>query len=215
MIRSVLPPLLLAYALAAYGAGDGLRDVASRFATALQNHDVAALRSFGVTERSAFTFPLTDTLDRYSRITIDSWSVETVAGDPAVVRIRVAGSGEAVNARHDWKPIPDAWIAKVAATPAGPRIAFITTEDHYIAQQIIAAADDAARDKIIAAHPEFSVRSLLHAVLDELEETLPPEKVAISDSLFFVIGASEAGGYGDVEARAIDELPGGVRQVHA
>src|SRR5258708_20509384 len=105
MIRSVLPPLLLVYALAAYGAGDGLRDVASRFATALRNHDVAALRSVGVTERSAFTFPLTDTLDRYSRITIDSWTVETVAGDPAVVRIPVAGSGEAVNARHDWGPL--------------------------------------------------------------------------------------------------------------
>ena len=215
MIPYVFSPLLLAYALAAHGASESARDMASRFAAALQSHDVAALRSLGVTERSAFSFPLRDTLDRYPCITIDSWTVEAVDGDPAVTRIRLAGSGVAVNARHDWRPIPDAWIVKVAATPPGPRIDFLTTEDHYIAQHIIAAADDAARQEIIAAHPEFSAHNLLLAVLDELEETLPPEEVALSDSLAFVIGASEKGEYRDVEARAIVELPDSVRKLHA
>src|ERR1041385_9027343 len=110
MTLSALPHLILAFALA------------SRFVAALKGHDVTALRSMGVTERSAFSGPLRDTLDRYSRIAIDSWTVEAVEGDPAVARIRVRGSGVAVNAQHDWKPIPASWIVKIAWPPHGPRI---------------------------------------------------------------------------------------------
>src|SRR5689334_11962785 len=159
----------------------------AQFVAALQGHNVIALRSLGVTESAAFSYPLRDALDRYVCIVIDSWAPEAVEGDADVVRIRVHGSGMAVNARHDWKPIPDSWIVRIASTPAGPRIDMATTEDHYVAQHIIAAPDDAGRDEIIAEHPEFTAHDLLHAVLDELEETPELEHIERSESLHFVI----------------------------
>src|ERR1041385_168731 len=190
MTLSVLPHLILAFALA------------SRFVAALQGHDVTAMRSMGVTERSACAGPLRAPLDRYSRIAIDSWTVEAVEGDPALARIRVRGSGVAVNARHDWKPIPASWIVKIAWTRGGPRIESVTTEDHHITQRGIAARDDCAREESIAAHPEFSVHELLHAVLDELKSI---EHLELNDSLHFVISTSEAREDWDVESRALME----------
>jgi CHAT domain-containing protein len=168
--------------------------MASRFVTALGRHDAAALQSGGV----PLLWPLRDTLDRFDRITIRNWSIDEKGNeDGGVIRIHIEAMGVAVNARHDVKPIPAAWIVLRDGTA--------TTEDHFIAQSIIATHDDAARDAIVAAHPEYAWHDLLAAVLDELEEMHDPD-FALSDAMAWVIVRSEARGDRRIESRALSEL---------
>jgi len=146
------------------------------------------MQSFGAQK----SYPLRDTLDRFGRITIRGWSADETGG---AIRIHIDATGIAVNARHDVKPIPATWIL---------RDGIATTEDHAIAQTIIAAHDDAARDAIVAAHPEYTPHDLLLAVVDELEEMGDPD-FALRDAMAWVITTSESRSDWAVESRAIAE----------
>lgn len=165
--------------------------ITSRFVTSLGAHDVATLESV----TAPFSFPLRDTLDRFGRITIRSWSMESIDDEHGVIRIHIDGTGVAVNARHDVKPIPAIWIL---------RDGVVTTEAHFIAESIIAAHDDVAREAIVAAHPEYAPHDLFTAVIDDLEETHDPD-FALSGAMAWVVTESEKRGDQRVESRALTE----------
>jgi CHAT domain-containing protein len=182
MITAVLPSFLIACALTKYA-------LASRFVKALGAHDITALRSLGA---DSLSFPVSDTLGRFGRITIRSWTVDQHDG---ITRIRIDGIGIAVNARHDVKPIPATWILRDGT---------VTTEDHFLAQSIIAAHDDAARDAMVTAHPEYGPHDLMLAVLDELEESHDPD-FARTDAMTWVITRAEDRSDWAVASRALSE----------